>query len=178
MEDLMNTKNNKRRRESTAKIEQSLIELLKSKPLTQITVSDICKKACLNRSTFYANYSDIYDLADKIREHLENEINTLYETGHTDKFYSDDFLKLFCHIKDNQPLYNIYFKLGYDNNYKVIFHGDTQALKYFPQSHIEYHVEFFRHGFNAIVKKWLGNGCTESPEEMAEIIRNEYLERT
>ena len=68
----MNTKNNKRRRESVAKIEHVFVSLLQTKELSQITVSDICKKAGLNRTTFYANYLDIYDLADKIKEHLEN----------------------------------------------------------------------------------------------------------
>ena len=67
----MNTKNNKRKRESMQKIEQVLIEFLQSKELSQVTVSDICKKANLNRSTFYANYVDIYELADTIRDKLE-----------------------------------------------------------------------------------------------------------
>ncbi|MDO5389359.1 MAG: TetR/AcrR family transcriptional regulator, partial [Clostridia bacterium] len=43
----MNTKNNKRRRESIAKIEHVFVELLQTKQLNQITVSDICKKAGL-----------------------------------------------------------------------------------------------------------------------------------
>lgn len=64
----MNTKNNKRKRDSIQKIEQVLIEFLQTKELNQIRVSDICKKANLNRSTFYANYIDIYELADTIRE--------------------------------------------------------------------------------------------------------------
>ena len=67
----MNTKNNKRKRESMQKIEQVLIEFLQTKKLNQISVPDICKKAKLNRSTFYANYVDIYELADTIREKLE-----------------------------------------------------------------------------------------------------------
>ena len=31
--------------------------------------------------------------------------------------------------------------------------------------------------FDAIVKMWLDNGCRETPEEMAEIIRSEYQGR-
>ena len=57
----MNTKNNKRKRESRAKIESVFVELLQANELNQITVSDICSLAGLNRSTFYANYVDIYD---------------------------------------------------------------------------------------------------------------------
>lgn len=32
-------------------------------------------------------------------------------------------------------------------------------------------------GCNAIVRKWLYNGCKETPEEMADIIHSEYAGR-
>ena len=174
---MMNTKNNKRRRESVAKIEHTFVELLQTKPLNQITVSDICKKAGLNRTTFYANYLDIYDLADKIKEHLESELKRLYRDERINKFNSNDYLKLFRHIKDNQIFYKTYFKLGYDNNYKILLYDTEQAEKYFNNKHIEYHIEFFKNGVNAVVKKWLENDCLETPEEIAEIIQSEYQGR-
>lgn len=173
----MNTKNNKRRRESVAKIEHAFVELLQTKQLNQITVSDICKRAGLNRTTFYANYLDIYDLADKIKEHLEHEIERLYQDERINKFNSNDYLKLFQHIKDNQLFYKTYFKLGYDNDYKILLYDTEQAEKYFNNKHIDYHIEFFRHGLNAVVKKWLENDCAETPEEIAEIIQSEYRGR-
>ena len=173
----MNTKNNRRRRESVAKIEQTFVELLQTKEINQITVSDICKKAELNRSTFYANYADIYDLADKIREYLESEIDCLYKNERTNKFNSNDYLRLFRHIKDNLIFYKTYFKLGYDNNFKITSYDTAQAEKYFGNRHIKYHIEFFKCGLNAIIKMWLENGCTETPEEMAEILQSEYQGR-
>ena len=174
----MNTKNNKRHRESIEKIEHAFIELLQTKNLNQITVSDICKKANLNRTTFYANYLDIYDLADKIKEHLESEFKHLYQDELTNKFNSNDYLKLFRHIKENQLFYKTYFKLGYDNNYKILLYDTEQAEKYFNNKNIGYHIEFFRHGLNAVVKKWLENSCAETPEEIAEIIQSEYQGRS
>lgn len=83
----MNTKNN-RRRKSIELIEKAFIELMQDKELNQIKASDICKMCGLNRSTFYSNYVDIYDLADKLREHLE-EVNRLYQQNTTQKFISN-----------------------------------------------------------------------------------------
>ena len=40
--------------------------------------SFLIKMAKLNRSTFYANYVDIFDLADKTRENLEKDFSTLF----------------------------------------------------------------------------------------------------
>ena len=164
----MNIKNNRRRRQSKERIEKAFIESLQTKELHQITVSDICKACQLNRSTFYANYEDIYDLADKVREYLETEVNLLYKEEKTQGFNSNDYLKLFRHIQGNQMLYRTYFKLGYDNQYQIRYYDTKQAIKYFDNKHIEYHITFFQSGFNAIVKMWLAGGCKETPEEMNE----------
>lgn len=173
----MNTKNNRRRRESIERIKKVFIELLQTKELHEITVSDICKRCELNRGTFYANYADIYELADKVGEDLEREVDLLYETETTQSFNSNDYLKLFRHIKENQLVYCTYFKLGYDNQFKLKYYDIHQAKQHFDNQHIEYHIEFFRSGLNAIVKKWLADGCKETPEEMNEMIRSEYRGR-
>ena len=132
----------------------------------------------LDCSTFYANYIDIYDLAEKVRTHLEEEVNRLYEAEQQQKFNSNDYLRLFRHIKENQLFYRTYFKLGYDNQFKLKYYDIHQAKRHFDNQHIEYHIEFFRSGFNAMVKKWLKGGCQETPEEMEEIIRSEYQGRS
>lgn len=170
----MNTPNNKRKKESMERIEKVFIEMLQTKKLSEISVSDICKLAGLNRTTFYANYTDIYGLADAIRDKLENEVSDLYREEVTQGFNSNDYLKLFQHIKDNQIFYKTYFKLGYDNNYKIFRYDTNLAREHFQNRFIEYHMEFFKAGITQIIKLWLNSGCKESPEDMAEIIKSEY----
>lgn len=173
----MNTKNNRRRRASIERIEKAFIELLQAKELGEITVSEICKKSGLNRSTFYANYADIYELAEKIKENLEKDVMQLYEEEMEGGFNSNDYLKLFRHIQRNQLFYRTYFKLGYDSKHPIELYDTQQAREYFDNKHIHYHIEFFKNGLNAIVKLWLESGCKETPEEMEEIIKKEYQGR-
>jgi len=168
----MNTKNNKRRKESIAKFEKSFVNMLQTKEISQITVTDLCKDTGLNRSTFYANYIDIYDLADKLGEKLEQDFGE-----HFQNVESRTALTMFTHIYENQIFYKTYFKLGYQERHKH-FAFDVDASQYnFDPKYIKYHVEFFRNGINAIIKMWLEGGCEETPEEMAEIIKNEYTNR-
>ena len=101
----MNTPNNRRKKESMERIEKVFIELLQTKELSEIRVSDICKRAQLNRTTFYANYPDIHGLADTIRDRLEVAVSDLYKDEITQGFNSNDYLKLFRHIKENQIFY-------------------------------------------------------------------------
>ncbi len=171
----MNVKNNRRRRESIEKIEKAFINMLQTKEIAKISVSDICKETGLNRSTFYANYIDIYDLADKLCEKLENDFRELFSQYNTNS--SNGALKLFENIKENPIFYKTYFKLGYNSEHDVLIYDTVRAEKDFGNKHLKYHIEFFRSGFNAIVKMWLNNGCQESPEEMVEIIKSEYKGR-
>lgn len=173
----MNTKNNRRKRASMQKIEQVLVELLQTKELNQISVSDICKRAGLNRSTFYANYVDIYGLADAIREKLEDQVAELYKDEIEQGVNSNNYLLLFQHIAQNQIFYRTYFKLGYDEKYKILAYDYNLAKKHFDNRFIEYHMEFFKSGLTKIIKLWLQNGCKETPEEMFEIVKNEYRGR-
>lgn len=173
----MNTKNNKRKRESRAKIESVFVELLQTKEFDQITVSDICTLAEVNRSTFYANYEDIYALADVVRASLEENIAVLYHEEIAQQVSSNNFLKLFRHIAENPLFYKTYFKLGYDNQYTIVGYDRQLAEEHFGDRFISYHMEFFRSGLTAILKMWLDGGCKETPEEIDEIIRSEYRGR-
>ena len=173
----MNTPNNRRRKESIERIERVFIELLQSRELEEISVSDICKRAGLNRTTFYANYTDIYGLADSIRDKLEGELSELYRDEIEGGVNTNDYLKLFRHIRDNQIFYKTYFKLGYDNNYRIFMYDRELAERDFQNRFIEYHMEFFKSGITSIIKMWLKNGCAETPEEMFEIVKSEYRGR-
>lgn len=174
----MNIENNKRKKYSQEQIEKAFVSLLQNREIGQITVTDICKITKLNRTTFYNNYLDIYDLADKIRLKLVKDINLLYEQEHKQKYNSNDFLKLLQLMQENQLFFKAYFKL--ENNPNLFFAEikhpyDTDLSKeYFNDQYIDYHITFFKAGFNAIVKKWLSNGCLETPEEIEDIIKSEY----
>ena len=173
----MNTPNNKRKKESIRRIEKVFIDLLQTKKLNEIRVSDICKEAKINRTTFYANYTDIYGLADTIRDRLESNLSDLYKSEITQRFNSHDYLKLFRHIYENQIFYQTYFKLGYDDKYKITIYDTKLAQEHFQNKFIEYHMEFFKSGITKIIKMWLQNGCKETPEDMFEIITSEYQGR-
>lgn len=172
----MNVKNNKRRRESQEKLEKAFIELLQTHQINDITVSDLIKVTGLNRSTFYANYLDIFDLADKTREKLEHDFSNLF----ADYDYFNErsgALKMFRHIKENQLFYRTYFKLCYDDKHLITNCDPHRAEMEHVSENLRYHIEFFRNGLNAIIKLWLAGGCKESPEEMAEVLKMEYRGR-
>ena len=173
----MNTPNNKRKRASQERIKRAFAQMLQTKALTQISVSDICKKAGINRSTFYSNYEDIFALADAMRTEIEAGFQEIYKDEHENTYNSNNYLPLFQYIAANQILFRFYFKLGYDNQYKIVSYDRKLAKAHFNDEFIDYHCEFFRSGINTMIKMWLNGGCKETPEQMVGIIKAEYKGR-
>ena len=145
----MNTKNNKRHQATMQNITSAFVMLMQEKTLQQISVSDICKNANINRSTFYDNFEDLSDLAKSFSREVENQIA---ECPHNDS----DFSWIFEYIKENVDIFTAYFKVGMSE-----FHGDYKSI-------------FFRNGVYSVAKLWFEEGCVESPEKMGEIVLKEY----
>lgn len=146
----MNTKNNQRRRETIAAIDAAFISLLKEKELKDISVSELCEKAEINRSTFYENYADVFALANAYSEKIEKQIA---DQPHTD----GEFAWIFDYIKANADVFEIYFKLG------------------ISKKSADYKTLFFRNGVYAVAKMWFEGGCREPSEQMGEIVKREYI---
>lgn len=173
---MVNMPNNRRRRDSQRRIESAFVNLIQSREIGQVTVSEICRDAQVNRSTFYANYTDVFDLAQRIGDKLAADVEALYAHERETGQHNFDFLKLVQNIYDNRLFYRTYFKLGLDNvqlisdyEYDVRF-----AELFFDNKHVDYHIQFFMAGFNAMVKKWLNEDCPFPPEEFMEILNAEY----
>ena len=58
---------------TATKMDIALISLLKKKEFGYITVSEICKIAGVNRSTFYLHYENVEDLLNETTQYLLNE---------------------------------------------------------------------------------------------------------
>ena len=69
----MEKKQARRVRKSKDSLKNSLIELMQSKSVNNITVKELVIKADLNRSTFYNYYCDIPDMLKKLEEELYTE---------------------------------------------------------------------------------------------------------
>jgi len=173
----MNTPNNQKRKKSQEKIEKIFLQLMQKKNIEDISVSTICDIANLNRSTFYSNYVDIYDLAEKVKQKMADDFAE-FQLSNNSKQNSDGYLTMFKYIKDNQIFFKTYFKLeSICPDVPIQYHVEL-AEKYYDNKFIDYHIEFFRAGLNAIIKKWLNNGCKETPEEINEIITSEYKNKS
>ena len=60
-------------------IRNAFEDILKQKPYTQITVTAIAEKACINRNTFYAHYDSVDDLLEEtVRQRIGDVMNKAF----------------------------------------------------------------------------------------------------
>lgn len=89
---------------------EALIVLLKEKPFEEIKVSDICEKALINRSTFYAHYSDKYDLLDSfikdVKLSLKEELEKNKNITNTKEYYLEMLRIFFVHVDMRKDFYS------------------------------------------------------------------------
>lgn len=87
----------------------TLISLMKKKPLSKISISEIVKECQINRKTFYYHFEDIYDL---LEWHLEQEVTAL-----TNSMKPLDDFDTAIHISLNYMEHNSYIYNCADDPY-------------------------------------------------------------
>lgn len=182
----MNIKNNKRYKAGNEKIETAFLTLLYNLKYENISVNDICKKAEINRSTFYAHYCDINDLIIKIENKFANSLSSIFDFGL--KMDNNAFLEMFTFIKKNKYFYKAFLNIPYttiaetnarDNILNNIKDNKIAINNSINNSDIDlyYRANFFGAGIKEICKIWLARDCKESPSQMAQLLKQEYGNR-
>ena len=170
-------KENRRTRLTKRLLRESLLELLHEKPVDHITVKELCECAELNRSTFYAYYTDVSvlyeemgnELADALLEHIQTmndqgepntELMLTYIRDNCEMFR----LLVYCdHYTDlNQSIIKRIFRGFFD----IPLKGDLRCL---PEER-EYVLQFLFLGGTGIIHRWVLNDCDLPPRQVAQLI--------
>lgn len=88
-------------------IRNAFIDLLQTKPLDKITVTNIVEKAELNRGTFYAHYADINMLIQSIEDEIVDSLYELLSDTESPSLLKDPlamFLKISRYLEQNKEL--------------------------------------------------------------------------
>ncbi|KAB8293629.1 TetR/AcrR family transcriptional regulator [Bifidobacterium avesanii] len=67
----------RRARRTRAMLQEAMLKLLERKPLNKISVTELTELADVNRATFYAHYTDIYDMFEQIKAELIDTLSAI-----------------------------------------------------------------------------------------------------
>lgn len=177
----MNTKNNRQFRLSEQLMEAAMTELMNSMEFEKITVKKICEKAGVNRSTFYAHYTDIFDMIEKMKTNLQKELLESYPVpGAVAVLSLESLLPFLRHIHSHMDFYRVALQTrrefpirqGYQQMWKQVVIPLCQKADITSESEMMLYFIGFQAGLTMILKQWVDTGCQESEEKIAQIIRN------
>ena len=149
-------------------ITKALIDLLKKKKISDISISEICDKAQVGRASFYRNY-------DSKEEVVENHIDMLI--GDWAQGVINDpsaniynfFQSLFQHFQKNSGFYkslykqNLSFLILNSIRKRLGIDSDIDAPTLYARA-------FNAYGIFGWIDVWFSNGMRETPEELNHII--------
>jgi len=178
----MNTKNNLRYKISSEKIETAFLSLILNHKYDDISISQICKEANINRSTFYCHYDDINDLIIKIESRFAKGTATIFRYG--EKQTHEAFVEMFAFVKKNIHFYKAFLNIPYitlaETNTKLeVLKNIGEKTKIDKSNNINlyYRASFFGAGIKEMCRLWVERGCKETPEDMAKLLLDEYKNR-
>ena len=90
-------------------LRDAMIELICEKPLTSITVKDVCARADINRSTFYLHYKDVDSLLVAVEDYAIEYIQSHFK-GLGNAF--DELVGFLTYMKNTPRLRNLFFVLA------------------------------------------------------------------
>src|SRR5699024_7000569 len=95
-----------RTRSTRQVITDACLQLLRQKPVERITVKEVCALAQINRSTFYRQYKDCFDLMEQLEQRglelLEELLQATQAQGTAATMTS-----LLCALRDNDSLQDV-----------------------------------------------------------------------
>lgn len=158
-------------------IKNSFVKLLAKKPLTKVTVKEICELSEINRATFYKYYCDPYDLLEKLEneflEELENNVSQSIHNG-----FQETFTYILISIKAEGELYKTLFSENGDPHFpgrifascykKYASMEDDKRFQQLKPSEQKFFFYFVAQGCSGILSQWLENGMAEPVSEVAD----------
>lgn len=161
-------------------IKTALLEILESKPLNKISVTDVCKLADVNRSTFYSYYEDVQSLVYEIETDLLNQlpVSTPMDID-TDARFATELENFLEFIKANKSMFNfIMFQLSGEEftarQVQYIAKRYQSRAAKSDNLRLKYSYSYCIYGTIGVVKDWIKAGFPLSCKDLSVLLIRMY----
>lgn len=118
-EELVMPKENRRVKMTKMLLNESFLKFLAEKPLARITIKEICEDADVNRSTYYAHFTDPYDQLKKLESDIMVDMtiyvdNIVTEGLHDDKKQRQIIKGILEYIQSKKYVFRVLLEKGGD----------------------------------------------------------------
>lgn len=153
-------------------IKSALIEMMEDQMINEISVLQLCKKADINRNTFYAHYSTPEDVLEEIEKELFEEYKAVSSgisgTSTEVLHYLRDHRTVFLTLMENRSSKISTYITDYSSKLYEEFWEESGIERNYKNLRI---LRYIESGNYRIVAEWLEGGCTQPEDEINELIK-------
>lgn len=177
----MEKKENQRVALTKRLLKESLMELMETKNIQKISVSELCHNAGINRTTFYHHYGSQFDLLRELEQDMLAEMDAIWYAREADAEWT---------LRQRIETLCIYFKAHEHEAKLLLRNSDTNsefAELLFRSAHTKRTSQrlfskpmdddaqkltttFLTNGIYSLFRQWLLEDIPKSPQEMADLI--------
>ena len=170
---------NRRQTSTKASVHAALLALLEEKAIDHISILELCKRAAINRTTFYNHYGSQYDVLDEmVSEYLENTARSAQKSVGSQGGFQACLVDILTYMGTNLALSRLILLQNPAGLRQLLLQGlpdfgsrlmgamapglsrpEKEALAVFIQA-----------GAVGIILQWLQSGCALPPEDTASLI--------
>lgn len=170
--------NNRRVRMTKKLIFEAFLELLEKNPIEKISISDVCRDADVNRSTFYKYYSDLPQVLSEIENETLDMIPVITERPVKNADNSGFLEKLeefFTYVKENERVFRILVVNSDNSNFnrrlvEVVMQKYVNENDVTDERVIKYSYVYVVSGVIGILRKWISEGFQLSVKDFSKLV--------
>ncbi|MBE5756349.1 MAG: TetR family transcriptional regulator [Clostridiales bacterium] len=178
---------------TAVKMDNALLSILEVKDFDYITINEVCKKAGVNRSTFYLHYQNLYELLEETINYFMEKLFVKFssiETISDKQIETASFDELFLitptyllpyleFIKENKKLFHVVINkpeimksnLIYKNLSKDFLFPIMKRFKV-KDEEMTFRLSFYVNGIMAIITEWIKEDCKTEIKKLANLIND------
>ena len=147
---------------------EALFELLKKKPLSEITVSDLVKKSGASRASFYRNYLTKEQIIDEYLDSVFSDMSRDHPLSSGGM--REEVCAIFRDLLAHRERFRVLREAGLlDRLDRFLYRNTLSEIQRLNVLNNKYQPHFFAGATAALIKAWIEYDFAESPEEMTEI---------
>lgn len=174
----MAEKEDRRVRYTKALLRDALTELMQDSHISEVSVTSLCEAADVHRSTFYAHYTNQYDLLGQIQSEVLDVIRHRIEEQQEGTSFPLTVQKLVAILeygKKNARLVKVLLSDHSDGAFQKAIMALVHQINYYADLEVDdpmrmYISLFGLHGCISIIQRWLDTGMQEPTEQIAGLI--------
>lgn len=143
----------------------ALLALLKEKPLSDISISELADRAEVGRVSFYRNYKNKEDILKEESDRLIKEWGKLYESN-PESAPETLFPSLFDFYRDHRDFYTTLYDAGMSS---IMMETIIDTIRITPEmQNLEaYMKSFWAYGIYGWMLEWIKRGMQENGKELS-----------